>query len=394
MARAGVGVARGMVARGVDGDPLAPLAQAIETLAELRGLAAKVGQMGGIASAMLPPAERERAERLLARLRAHAATSSAPEVRRVIEAELGAPLAALFLTFDPEPFASASIGQVHRATLLDGTTEVAVKVQHPGIASALRADLANVQGVGGLGAVLALTDARAVLDEVRSRFEAELDYLAEARSLSRFAQIFAGDPEIAIPVLVPERSSATVLTTHLVRGADVDAAAGWPCARSLGLAVRRFLRTSWLDHGLLFADPHAGNWIFHPEGRVTVIDFGCVIPFEVRERSVVSSVLEAISRGDDANAGRELAPLIGAPAGPAGELLVESLRLALAPLTSERPARAADLEEVMRVSADAKKRLIGRRMPMPPWLPLVLRALLGTAALLVALEREVAPSAS
>jgi predicted unusual protein kinase regulating ubiquinone biosynthesis (AarF/ABC1/UbiB family) len=381
IAHAGVGIARGMLER----DPVAPLARAVDTLSELRGLAAKMGQMGGLWSAMLPVEERARAEAILARLRAHTATSSPAAIRALVESELGAPLGVSFASFETEPFASASIGQVHRATLADGT-RVAVKVQHPGIADALRADLANVGNLGGLASVLALTDARAVLDEVRARIEAELDYEAEARNLSRFAALFAGDAEIRLPTLVPERSSARVLTTHYVEGADVDTAARWPNARALGRVVRRFVRTSWIEHGLLFADPHAGNWIFHADGRVTVLDFGCVVPFEEPTRRTLDRALVAIEQGRDADARSAIRGLVGAPSGPAGELLVESMRVALAPLALDRPARADDLERVVRVSGEAKRRLLGKRMTVPPWLPLAMRALLGTIALLVGLE--------
>ena len=374
-------MARGMIER----DPVAPIARAVETLSELRGLATKVGQMGGIWSAMLPPEERARAEIILARLRSHTASSSAEAVRSLVEAELGAPIAELFATFEPEPFASASIGQVHRATLPDGTV-VAVKVQHPGMAAALRSDLANVENIGGLATLLAFTDARAVMDEVRARFEAELDYADEARNLARFADLFAGDPEIDIPTLVPSLSSGRVLTTRFVEGADVGVAAGWPNARELGRVVRRFMKTSWLVHGLLFADPHAGNWIFHRDGRVTVLDFGCVVPFAEADRASLRRVLEAIERGDDDVARADLRSLVHAPAGHADELLAESMRIALAPLALDRPARPDDLERIVRLGGEAKRRLLGKRLTVPPWTPLLLRALLGTTALLAGLE--------
>lgn len=388
LARAGLGLARGMLER----DPVAPIARAVDTLSELRGLGAKAGQMGGIWAAMLPPEERARAEVVLARLRAHTTSSSAEAVRALLEAELGASIDTLFARFEPEPFASASIGQVHRATLADGR-EVAVKVQHPGIDAALRADLANVGNIGGVAGLLALGDAHGVLTAVRARFEAELDYAEEARTLARFAALFAGDPEIAIPALVPERSSARVLTTHLVHGATVDEAAGWANARTLGRAIRRFVRTSWVEHGLLFADPHAGNWIFHPEGRVTVLDFGCVVPFDEAERARIGRVLAALDRDDAASAQAEIAGVLGGGS-EARRLLAEATCLSLAPLAGDRPASAADLERVVRASTEAKRKLLGHRLTMPPWMPLTMRALLGTTALLAGLEGGAPPIAT
>jgi signal transduction histidine kinase len=113
MARAGLGLARGALRD----DPTGPVADAVEALAELRGLATKAGQMAGVWSAALPEAERRRVEPLLARLRASTASSDPAAVRALVEAELGAPLGALFAEFDEAPFASASLGQVHRARL-------------------------------------------------------------------------------------------------------------------------------------------------------------------------------------------------------------------------------------------------------------------------------------
>ncbi len=383
MARAGAGVARGMLER----DPIAPLDRAVEALADLRGLGAKAGQMAGIWSAMLPEDQRVRAEPLLARLRAGTTHSSIEEVRALLESELGAPVGELFASFDVVLFASASIGQVHRATLADGT-RVAVKVQHPGIGKALIADLDNAARIGGVAGLLMLPGGgRELVRELRARFEAELDYLQEAAWQERYAAILEGDPVIEVPGLVRERSSERVLTTHFVEGETADQAAHGPAARAQARAVRRFVLDTWIDHGLLFADPHAGNWIFHPDGRVTVIDFGCIVPFEQREREGLARVKSAIRAGDRSATHDAIAELLGVDPARATPTFVEPFRLAMEPLVLDRLARAEDLSALADATATAKRKMLGRgRLPIPPWMPLALRAMVGTLSLVVTLE--------
>ncbi len=384
MAQAGVGLVRGSLSS----DPIAPLERAAETLSELRGLATKAGQMAGIWSAMLPPAERARAEPVLARLRAATATSDPVAVRALLEQELGAPPGALFASFDEAPFASASLGQVHRARLFDadGGLEVAVKIQHPGIDVALRADLDNAARFGGIATLLAIPSAGAMVAEVRALMEEELDYEAEARWLQRFAAIVLGDPVLSVPRLVPSRSSRRVLTTELVHGLTVAEASRLPHAAAQARAVRRFVRDTWLEHGLLFADPHAGNWILHEDGRVTVLDFGCIARFGEEDRAGFRATLDALGRGDRATASGHVRALLGARDSSAAAPSIEMLLLALAPLASDVPVRAAQLAELARVGADAKKRMLGSRLALPTWLPMLLRALIGTMALLVELD--------
>jgi predicted unusual protein kinase regulating ubiquinone biosynthesis (AarF/ABC1/UbiB family) len=382
MAKAGAGVARGMLEQ----DPVAPLSRAVETLADLRGLGAKVGQMAGIWSAMLPEEQRLRAEPLLARLRAGTTSSTIAEVRALVESELGGPIASLFASWDDQPFASASIGQVHAATLTDGT-RVAVKVQHPGIAEAVRADLDNAARIGGVAGLLMLPGSGAeLMREVRERIEAELDYEREAAALTQFAAIVEGDPVLRVPTLVPERSTKRVLTTHFVEGETVDHAAARSTARDQGRAIRGFFLSAWLDHGLLFADPHAGNWIFHPDGHVTVLDFGCVIPFAEPERARVVRVNELIRAGRVAESHAAIAELLGVDPRKASATFVEPLRLALAPLVLDRPAEVADLTRLADATAASKGSMLGRRIAIPSWMPLTLRALVGTISLLVTLE--------
>ena len=128
--------------------------QAAEVLGTLRGLAAKAGQMVSYEDGLVPETHRASYETALRTLRTAAPTSSPAAIRAVVEEDLGAPIGELFARWEEEPFASASIGQVHRATLLDGR-DVAVKVQHPGIARAVESDLENASVLQGIVGALA-----------------------------------------------------------------------------------------------------------------------------------------------------------------------------------------------------------------------------------------------
>jgi predicted unusual protein kinase regulating ubiquinone biosynthesis (AarF/ABC1/UbiB family) len=384
MASAGAGLLRGTFSS----DPIAPLERAADTLAELRGLATKAGQMAGIWSAMLPPKERARAEPILARLRAATATSDPIAIRALIESELKAPIDTLFASFDDTPFASASLGQVHRAVLydVDGGLTVAVKAQHPGIEEALRSDLDNAARFGGVAALLAVPTANDMVDEVRARLEEELDYHAEARWQERFSELLKDDPELSVPRVVKSHSSKRVLTTELATGLTVAEAARRPHAASQARAIRRFLRTCWVEQGLLFADPHAGNWIFGEEGGVTVLDFGSVLRFDETQRAQVREALDAIERNDTISARQAVRGLLRVKASPSSEPTVEMLVQALSPLASNARVLPEQLSELARIGTEAKKKMIGSRLPFPVWMPLTLRALIGSTALLIELE--------
>jgi predicted unusual protein kinase regulating ubiquinone biosynthesis (AarF/ABC1/UbiB family) len=244
-------------------------------LGRMKGLAMKVGQYLSFALPDLSPELRD----ALAVLQ----TSSPPRpfeaIAAVIEAELGRPVDAAFREFERTPMAAASIGQVHRAALADGT-RVAVKVQYPDVAEAVRADLANA-------AMLARTvrllvpglDAEGVAAELRERILEELDYRAEARWQASFGERFAGHPFIAIPAVIVSHSAGRVITTGFADGRDFPAALrDRPAVRSRrGEILFRFLLRCLLRDGTFVADPHPGNYRFDEAGdRVAFLDFGCV----------------------------------------------------------------------------------------------------------------------
>ena len=264
-------------------DAKAAAAHAAEVLGTMRGLAAKLGQMASYIDGVVPEAQREHYEKALKTLRAAAPTSSPEAIRAAVEEDLGAPIDRLFAEWETAPFASASIGQVHRATLQDGR-RVAVKVQHPGIAKAVDADLANASVLKNMAApfVPKNADPKAVFKEIEERFREELDYRLEARRQAFFRDLHAGDPWIRIPEVISDRSSERVLTTELVAGKSLEemAEADEGRRRHAAEVLWRFVFKGNLVGGLFNADPHPGNYLFGDDGTITFLDFGCCQPIE------------------------------------------------------------------------------------------------------------------
>src|SRR5271166_2421053 len=178
--------------------------QIVAVLGTMKGAAMKLGQvMSFLDMGLVAEEHREEFQRELAKLRDAAPTVSFKQMRRVIEEDLEAPISEVFSSFEEEPIAAASIGQVYRATLVDGGREVAVKVQYPGVASAVRADLQNLDMIMRL--LKRMTpglDVKAVTEEIRERISEELDYELEAQNQRSLARIYAGHPFIFVPPVI------------------------------------------------------------------------------------------------------------------------------------------------------------------------------------------------
>ena len=247
----------------------------VTTLGEMKGAAMKVGQMLSLHDELLPP----EVAAVLRRLQAETPSLPLEMVEEQLEAELGDPLQ-VFASFEPEAFAAASIGQVHRAVLRDGR-RVAVKIQYPGIDRIVEADLGNLRRV--LKSVVALVskvDFEPIWQELRARLREELDYLHEAERIRRMAELHEGVHEIVIPRVVEEASTARILTMEYAEGLSPDEACSDATAQELkdrwGLVLYEFLLRGLLEHRLLHADPNLANFAFREDGRVVVFDFGCV----------------------------------------------------------------------------------------------------------------------
>src|SRR5437588_12186083 len=197
--------------------------QIVTALGTMKGAAMKVGQVMSFLDVGLVPEEyREEFQKKLAALRDAAPTVTFKQMREVIEAELGGKLSETFADFDEEPMAAASIGQVYRAELHDGR-EVAVKVQYPGVAAAVRADMQN------LGLILRLAkriapgmDPQAIGREIRDRIEEELDYELEAQNQRTMARIFRGHPFIVVPDVITSLSRERVMVSDYVHGSGFE----------------------------------------------------------------------------------------------------------------------------------------------------------------------------
>ncbi len=252
--------------------------QIVAVLGTMKGAAMKLGQVLSFLDVGLVPEEyREEFQQELAKLRDAAPTVSFKQMRRVIEDDLEEKIPAVFEEFEQEPIAAASIGQVYRARLLEDGREVAVKVQYPGVAAAVRADLQN------LGMIMRLLklmtpqlDVRELTAEVRERVVEELDYELEASNQRSLARIFRGHPFIVVPDVVGELSRERVLVTELVRGVGFEELKGYPQAERdrIGEIVFRFFLGCLYRHRQFSGDPHPGNFMLLADGRVAFLDFG------------------------------------------------------------------------------------------------------------------------
>ena len=251
------------------------------TLGAMKGVMMKIGQMASYVDDGLSPAVRQ----TLARLQDSVPPMSPGLAAAVVEEELGAPPDRAFARWDPRPIAAASVGQVHRAVTLDGRA-VAVKVQYPGIAETIAADLRNVALLRRMLRIAApAQDADALLSEVRDRVGEELDYRHEAASQRLMAAYYDGHPTIAVPRIIDGLSTRRIMVSELSGGVRFAELASWPQhERDLAAeTIYRFVFRSLYDVRAFNGDPHPGNYLFQRGGRVTFLDFGLVRHFTPAE---------------------------------------------------------------------------------------------------------------
>jgi predicted unusual protein kinase regulating ubiquinone biosynthesis (AarF/ABC1/UbiB family) len=275
-----------------------------EVLGDMKGAVMKVGQILSFVDVdgVVPAPYRELFQSTMSRLQGNVPPLAPDEIAGVIHAELGARPEKIFAYFSPQPVAAASIGQVHLARLADGT-ELAVKVQYPGVSEAVRSDLANTNllasvikaGLALLGPGAPRLDPKVMVEEIRDRVVDELDYRTEAANQEEFRALYEGHPFIHIPAVHPEFSTGRVLATDFVHGMrwSEATAAGEAIRSRWGEAIFRFVFSSLHQHGLFNADPHPGNYLFHQDGTVTFLDFGCVKRFTDRRVAAMSALVDA-----------------------------------------------------------------------------------------------------
>ncbi|MCV7094941.1 ABC1 kinase family protein [Mycobacterium kubicae] len=264
-----------------------------ELLGHSKGVLMKAGQLlsmvdaSAVGSGGFSPYQKA-----LGRLQADVPPMDTTLAKAVLYADLGRPAEELFVEFAEEPMAAASIGQVHRAVLHDGR-QVAVKIQYPGAAEAISADLVNTEllvtffRIATSVSRTAIPDIRSATREIATQIAEELDYRHEAANVTTFSELYRDHPFIRIPEVIYEASGDRVLTMTYLDGLDWVAAqqADQDLKNSWAEVVLRFNAGSFRHANLFHADPHPANCRFGVDGRVGFVDFGCatVVPESQRQ---------------------------------------------------------------------------------------------------------------
>lgn len=259
--------------------------QLFTVLGELKGGAMKFGQALSVMEAAVPEEFGEHYREALTKLQAAAPPMPAATVHRVLDQQLGTQWRQRFTSFDDNPAASASIGQVHKAVWSDGRV-VAVKVQYPGADEALRADLKTLSRMTGLiSSVIPGADVKPILAEITERTEEELDYRNEAANQRAFAKGYDGHPEFVVPkvvasapkVIVSEWLDGTAVSAIIKQGTE-DPEGTRALRNRVAELMGRFHFSSPETVGLMHGDPHPGNFMMLADGKLAVIDFGACAP--------------------------------------------------------------------------------------------------------------------
>jgi len=373
----GLGLARSIAKAGKHKDvgpsekDLLRMQELVTRLGTLKGLPMKFGQIMSYLELELP----EETRQLLSLLQTQSPATPWERVEPVIREDLGERAEPLLAALSRTPVSIASIGQVHRGRLPDGT-DVAVKIRHPDIEEAIRSDFRSAH-VGMLFASAVMpgmgATARDFMAEMEARLLEECDYRLEAERQRRFGDLFADHPEIIVPAVHPAFCGRRVLTTTWEQGQELDAFGARATQEErdrAGAALFDFYIGTLYRHGLFHADPHPGNYHFRPDGRVAVFDYGCVREFEPDVAAAFVALARAVE-ADDRD--RVCAALRGLGAEPsknddAYDHLRRLLRSFFGPLLTPGPHRiegriVVDTRQIMRDKmAIARLRLPGRLM--------------------------------
>ncbi|MCK4079867.1 MULTISPECIES: ABC1 kinase family protein [Acinetobacter] len=250
--------------------------QIANTLGEMKGAVMKVGQIASQYKDIFPP----EVAKAISKLQRQAPPMPFSAIQKQLEKELGQPIDNLFTSFDREPFAAASIGQVHKAILPNGE-QVVVKVQYPGVDEACESDLKQVRLALRLMGVLKIDKKLQdrLFAEIQDSLNAELNYEIEAQNLTVFKTFHeALDEKIIIPRVYPQYSTRRVLTLSLEQGKSIETASTWPqdVRNQLGRRLVRALGQEIFYLKRFHCDPHPGNFAFREDGHVIVYDYGGV----------------------------------------------------------------------------------------------------------------------
>ncbi len=292
----------------------------LKTLGEMKGLPLKLGQMASYIDGLAPPGYEDKFQEVLKKLQAKAPPLSADAAEKVIRAELGGAPEELFAEFEREPFAAASIGQVHRARLKSGE-RVAVKVQYPGIDTAIENDLKTValmeQMIAPIGRRYQTKEG---LEEIKRVFLAEIDYTQEALATDAFREFFKDDPSVVVPHVFHSFTTKRVIVTEFIDGIDYQTfvqEAPWSQRHVATKTIWKFMFRSLYEFGTLYADPHPGNYRFIvskdnvDDVKVGFLDFGCVRVMSDEMVAGMKRVLLAKMRGTQEDYEKALVDVYG-----------------------------------------------------------------------------------
>lgn len=269
---------------GLEGDRTRNAMDLAAALGGLKGPLMKVAQLLSTIPEALPPEY----ARELSQLQSQAPPMGPAFVRRRMVAELGPDWASRFKSFEPTASASASLGQVHRATSHDGR-DLACKLQYPDMQSAVEADLTQLKVVFSIHARMdPAVDTREILTEIAARLREELDYELEARHTRLYAHIFDNDPLIRVPQIEPGLSTKRLLTMSWLEGKPLLSYRQAPVEHRNTIA-RAMFRAWWYPfshYGVIHGDPHLGNYtIFEQDGvpaGINLLDYGCIRTFRTK----------------------------------------------------------------------------------------------------------------
>ena len=265
-------------------------------LGGIKGPLMKVAQL----LATIPDALPKEYVQELVQLQANAPAMGWPFVRRRMAGELGADWQSRFRHFEKTAARAASLGQVHRATALDGTP-LACKLQYPGMASAVEADLHQLKLAMSLYERYdrAVTTAE-IHAEISDRLREELDYEREAAHMRLYGKILRGESGVAVPVPIPELSTGRLLSMTWLEGTPILDVAKAPLAERNEISLRMFRiwYVPFYFYGVIHGDPHLGNYTVAPDRTVNLLDFGCIRVFRASFVRGVIDLYHALQRGD------------------------------------------------------------------------------------------------
>jgi predicted unusual protein kinase regulating ubiquinone biosynthesis (AarF/ABC1/UbiB family) len=367
--------------------------QLVDMLGQMKGAAMKVGQLASFYEFATPGEYLSTYKDALTMLQNSAPPMRPEASRSVIEEEFGRVVEQVFDDFEDHPVAAASIGQVHRAKLPSGET-VAVKVQYPGVDQAVNADLKNVAAMTKLAVAIAPNiDPKEVATEVRERITEELDYRREASNQTHFAQLFSGHPFIVVPKIFPEYCTTRVLTQEFIEGEPFLSSLDWaqPDKDRLAEIVFRFFYGSLYRFLLFSADPHPGNYLLLPRGKVAFLDFGLVRAIDPGTLDLLLEITQALIT-DDRDRGRLALEGLGIlnRRTPEIDAVWEHLKALNTPILEDRPFRvdAALVQEIAKAGFDPSSQAFQtlRKVGVPGVMLMLNRMSFGVGSLIGRLE--------